>query len=52
MWNPVHYAIYFRQYDSLDFFFDELNVNSRLALALNEASDEVTFETDFIEEET
>jgi hypothetical protein len=43
MWNPIHYAIYFRQYEALDYFFDDLNVNSRLALALHEASNEVTF---------
>jgi hypothetical protein len=24
MWNPIHYAIYFRQYEALDYFFDDL----------------------------
>jgi len=53
MWNPVHYAIYFKQFDALDYFFDDLNVNSRLALLLNDASDEITFiRNDLIYEET
>lgn len=43
MWNPIHYAIYLRQYEILDYFFDDLKVSSRLALALNEVSNEISF---------
>ena len=42
-WNPVLYAIYFRQYETLDYFFDDLQINARLALALPNTVDEASF---------
>jgi hypothetical protein len=50
MWNPIMYAVYFRQLKILQFYASELKVNMRLACNKPETSNEYLEESKVLKE--
>jgi hypothetical protein len=50
MWNPIMYAIYFRQVKTLQYFVDEVKVNIRIACDRPETSNEYQEEKQIVKD--